>query len=287
VIPFLTGLVERATLRAAVLERRPRSLFEPVAGALEGPVYGPAAITGADPAAPSKLDERVGPTARDDAPRAPGREPATAGDPGANLPRIEQSEAAEAPRRPARSDAPGLPAGWSVGDAGGEGSAAPSHGEREPAARLDTALAPAVRGPRPLPSGRPPSAIPVRASAPPPLEHNDEVGHGPPRARNAHAAASRAAAPAPVTPGTRAPLLGDGPPLAGPLTSSVRSHAGPGAPRSNGAAAPPPAPVQVTIGRIEVRAAVQAVERPPVRRPAVVPRMSLDAYLNRRRGGSR
>jgi len=298
--PFLTGLVERATLRAAVLERRPRSLFEPVAGSVDGPVYGPAAIDGADPAAPSELDECVGRAARDDSPSPPGREPATGGDPGADLPRIEQPEAADAPRRPARSVAPGLPAWRPVGDAGGEGFAAPPHGDREPAAWLEPAprgepaLAPALRGPRSSRNGRRQPPMPVRAAAQPqPLEHGDEVGQGPPRARHAHAAAagSPTAAPAPATTagparGTRAPLLGAGPYLAGALTSIVRSHAGPHAPRSN-AAAEPLAPVHVTIGRIEVRAAAQAVERPIPRRPAAPPRMSLDAYLNRRRGGSR
>jgi hypothetical protein len=46
-----------------------------------------------------------------------------------------------------------------------------------------------------------------------------------------------------------------------------------------------PAPVQISIGRVEIRAASNAVERPRTAGPAA-PRLSLDEYLRRRNGGA-
>lgn len=52
-------------------------------------------------------------------------------------------------------------------------------------------------------------------------------------------------------------------------------------------AAPAPAPVQITIGRVEVRAASGAPERAPRPTGPAAPRLSLDDYLRQRNTGVR
>ena len=181
-------------------------------------------------------------------------------------------------------------------DAGDEqrpvSSAAPRHGNLESVARLDTAVA-ALLVQRPPRKVGPETPISARGSTQPyPLEHIDGLEH-PPRGRSSLVAADESAAAGPaLTPnsgplaGTNAPLLRSGPRIPGPSASIVRSHAGPRAPQPNDVMATPPAPVHVTIARIEVRASAPA-DRPPAHRPPAGPRLSLDAYLNGRRGGSR
>jgi hypothetical protein len=136
--------------------------------------------------------------------------------------------------------------------------------------------------------------MPPRVAAPTYLARRaDGVIGGPFRTRKDPAAVDElfAAAPAPpitadLPPGTNVPLLGSGPRVPGLPASIVHSSSG-RVPRLNGGDEPPPAPVHVTIGRIEVRASAPAAERQPVRRSPAGPRMSLDDYLNGRRRGSR
>ena len=57
--------------------------------------------------------------------------------------------------------------------------------------------------------------------------------------------------------------------------------------RRERAAAPEPAPVQITIGRVEVRAAPAGPEREPRRAGPTPPRLSLEDYLRQRTEGAR
>jgi hypothetical protein len=290
---FLLGLVERATLRAAVLERRPRSLFEPTAP----PVAGLGPIDGAEQTESDGIDPRTGPS-RGSAPASlPHREPAADGGPAAGSTRIESSREAEAPPSLGR---PAAPASSPAGSAGGEPqpvrSTTPRPDELEQGPRHEAALATAIplpppargRGRLPTPARRPPQA---QAAS---IEHAAGAAHAPLHGRGAWPASADPAitGPAPTPPGgppatASMPVLSPGPRIPGPPPVLVRSQAGPGAQQPNGIAAAPPAPVHVTIGRVEVRAALPAVERSPVRRPPAGPRMTLDDYLHGRRGGSR
>jgi len=288
---FLAGLVERATRRVPVLERRPRALFEPMAG------QGGVAIEGIAPAAPDELEGRIDPIEREDAPSALGRDRATGRDPGAHAPRLEDPAEAAPPDRGAAFRASRPPSNEPrVASAAG----AP-HGEREPVAPLDERDPVTRRDPRSAPAPREqaqPSerrllAMPPRVAAPPYLAGRaDGVIRGPSRARKDPAAVDAlfAAAPAPPIPADlravpSVPLLGSGAHIPGLPASIVQSSAR-RAPRPNGDGEPP-APVHVTIGRIEVRASAPAAERPPVRRSPAGPRMSLDDYLTGQRRGSR
>ena len=90
---FLIGLVERATLRAPVLERRGRSLFEPSAPS----VAGPPALEGDDPGS-GDLDAQLAAPRAGSAPRAP-REPTREGEPAERRDRSEPSPAGALLRR--------------------------------------------------------------------------------------------------------------------------------------------------------------------------------------------
>lgn len=305
---FLVGLVERATLRAPILEHRPRSLFEPTAPA----VAGPAAVSDPELAGLDDLDGSVDPARGNDASSQSRGELMAGGDPGTGSTRIEGSPAAGATPRPGSWTVPGSRLARHAGDESRfstppssaarhavdepqPGSAALSpHGTLEAAAGLDATLAAAPRLEHPRrdqgPRARLRAPVPVQPYAPVP---GGDVVHGPPRAPSARpaAAGSAAAAVRPIrsdgTPATDLPMLRAGSRVPGPPAVLVRSQAGPRGLRADGGAAPPLAPVQVTIGRIEVRASPPAANRPPVRRPPAGPKLSLDDYLKGRRGGSR
>jgi hypothetical protein len=298
--PFLAGLVERATLRAPALERRPRSLFEPVVA------KGGVAIERLGQATPDDPDDRRDPVERDDPPSTGRGELAADGDPVARAPRLASSAEAAQPHR----GMPAAPAFSAARPAGNEprlasvaeaprGELEPGawleapRDELEPVTRLDRLPAAAAwRQPPPLERQLPP--MPPRGAAPPDLARRvDAVTRRPSHARKAPPERDDlpAIVPAPSIPGalpagTHAPLLRPGIHIPGPPALIVQASAGRGS-RLNGGEAMPPAPVHVTIGRIEVRASAPAAERPPVRRSPAGPRMSLDDYLNGRRRGSR
>jgi hypothetical protein len=288
---FLVGLVERATLRVPVLERRTRSLFEPVA-----PTMDPIAVGGAEQAEPEELDEHLGPSQLYEATSPPRPEPGTGGGLETHSTQIASPAAAAAVLPPPGS--PASPTSSPTRPVDGEQRlvlpTAARHGELERVTELETTLATA----RPLP---PPARerrqlpMPARMSTQrSPTRHATDVVHAPPRAHNVQppSADSLLPGPAPTAIGeppvkASVPLLQSGPRIPGPPALLVRSQAGPPALQPNGIEAPPPAPVHVTIGRIEVRATSPAADRPPVRRPPAGPRMTLEGYLNGRRGGSR
>lgn len=276
---FLTGLVERATLRAQVLDRRPRSLFEPVTPAVTAPIAVDGAFDGAAWAAPGDLDDDSDLAARDEASRTLRREPAAGDDPGGRAPRLESSTEVEAlPHRGMLATAAPLRAR----PAGEEQRLAVSAVARRDEAPLEGRHAPMLAGL----SAQPPAHASPGSSA-------GGSTYGSPRARTAPPAASDAAATVLLAfargdspAGSRVPLLRSGPRIPAPPALIVRSSEGRGR-RSNESVATSPAPVHVTIGRIEVRASAPAADRPPVRRGTPRPRMTLDDYLNGRRGGSR
>jgi len=317
---FLAGLIERATLSAPVLERRPRSLFEPLEPSME-----PIALDGAELAEPADLDldldERMGPSQRHEAASLPRPERATGDGPKPPSLRSVSAPAEEVPPPPGGPASPaeevppptGSPASLVFSPArhvSGEPRlvlpAAARHVElerfTEPHEPHETTPAPA----RPLPSparDRAPLPMPARLSAQrSPIRHDAGATHEPPRARNAQPPRARnvqppradslltGPAPTAVDPPlvqASVPLLPSGPRLPVPPALLARSQAAPRALQSNGLAAPPPAPVHVTIGRVEVRATSPAADRPPARRPPAGPRMTLEKYLNGQRGGSR
>jgi hypothetical protein len=297
---FLAGLVERATLRTPVLERRPRALFEPVAA------QGRVAIEGIASAAPDDLEGRIDPVARGNSSSVLRRERAVGGDPGARAPRLESSAEAVHPYRGAPA-APAFSAARQPSNEPRLASAAVSpHGEHEPVApldaqrdeidpvtRRDTMPATALRG-QPRPSERRLPPTPPWVAAQPYLARRTDgglrgpsrAGKGPTAVDELFEAASASPTTADLPAGTNVPLLRSGPHIPGLPASIVHSSSG-RVPRLNGGGEPSPAPVHVTIGRIEVRASAPAAERPPVRRSPAGPRMSLDDYLNGRRRGSR
>jgi hypothetical protein len=320
--PFFTSLVERATLRAPALERRPRSLFEPAAA---GPTAGEtaggtAAMTAAMTAATTRAT-----TAKD----GRGDETERAGDPGAGAVGTRGAAEREGSARAfppgsrrgrgARPDeverSPSAPWAHEGSDAapslgsdgrrpGGEErlvfSDGPQYGALGRAALLENAraaISSARDGARRGPPADGPRTTPLLALVPAterPADRGAAGGNGDAnavtRARRTAAAdrsgTGAAAAGGPAA-GASAALLRGGPRIPGPPASIVRSQAGARAPRADDGGAAPPAPVQITIGRIEVRASVGAADRPPVRRPAPGPKMSLDDYLHGRRGGAR
>jgi hypothetical protein len=293
---FFTGLVERATRRVPVLERRPRGLFEPAAA------QGGVAIEGIAPAAPDEREGRIDPIEREDAPSALGRDRATGRDPAAHAPRLEDPAEPAPPDRGAAvsvfrasrppSDEPRVAsaAGAPHGERDPVAPLDAQRDERDPVTRRDPRSAPAPRE-QPQPSERRLLAMPPRVAAPPYLAGRaDGVMRAPSRTRKDPAAvdavfaAAPAPAPADVPAGPSAPLL-SGAQIRG-LSASIVQSSTRRAPRPSGGGEPP-APVHVTIGRIEVRASAPPAERPAVRRSPAGPRMSLDDYLTGQRRGSR
>jgi len=264
---LLGRLAARAQASAGGLRPRTASRFE-----------GPATTAPVRPAAGGRIDEEPGGrpalgadrTGGEPAPaadaawrRAPGE--AGAPDVGASEPPRARPDAAAAPppgRRisPRRPRAPG--GGTSPATPPGSGAAAAPHLRPAAAERSRPS-----RTPAPVPSAPPsPSGDPRARAAPLPAVPGAEGA--PPT-------------PAGSAPGPREPLLPSRPKV------SPASHQPPVAGPRRGAAAPPETVIRVTIGRVDVRAVPPA--RPPAReaRAAPQPRLTLEGYLERRRGGRR
>ncbi|HJV61283.1 MAG TPA: hypothetical protein VJ743_10090 [Albitalea sp.] len=249
---FLAGLVDRAEGRAPVLQRRPRALFEPAAGAGSSaePLEQNLAFASA-PASAREVGDRAEP-----APPALGR----SHDPRAGERSAVHAEQRDLPRAALLPEAP-------------------------PSRRMPVA-APAHAEPRPLyakpepPQARPLQVITTRTvlrelrpAAPPTL-----APQGPVSARHADVPAPPAASPSPRnvdrTPAPPAAVL-----LAKAQSLAVVRHE-----RQPRAA---PAPVQISIGRVEVRAIGTSGERGSRASGPSAPRLSLDDYLRQRNGASR
>jgi hypothetical protein len=322
---FFAGLVGRAAQRVPVLERRPRSRFEPVAS------RGPAIEL--DGAAPADADDLDGVTDGRDGPAgepsgARRREPA-AGRASVRVPPLDGA-AAPAPLalaspavlarevQPEAIDEPAAVARLEPALAS-RSISAPAAIPLAPVDRLEPAhagAAPEFAAPelhRPLraavtPSVRPSLAEPAAVTPiPRGARHGSAATSGSPSAASPRFATHATHAPqAPrdvdgqpdrsaVPGGPGAPALRTLPSLLAPRAASPLAQAAP-APiarpavdrgtRPNGPAAVSPPPIHVTIGRIEVRATTPAADR-PIRRAPPQPRLSLEDYLSGRRGGAR
>ncbi|NML46843.1 hypothetical protein HHL11_24070 [Ramlibacter sp. G-1-2-2] len=271
---FLAGLVDRAQGRAPVLERRPRFLFEPrQAGA--GGVEVVEQLVGAEAPRAQVQAVRVEPqpVARAvDRPAVPPEAPL--------LP--AKHERVASPRAPA-PDRPGLPSL-----------------ETRPGPRtLPAATEPSRRAQSKPQRVREPAQVPTRRTSSPGTE-------------TAVTRKAQAALPATTSEAAVRPAIAAKP--AAPILSTVqhvhhhttvqaparttsatpsravlmaRAAQPPAARRDPAPASAQPAPVQITIGRVEVRAVPAAQpDRPRAPAPAA-PRLSLDEYLRRRNGASR
>jgi len=275
---FLAGLVDRAQGRAPVLERRPRALFEPQrpepAARIEEiaqdtsadePRVAAAASHAAHPSLERPIDRPLLPAVAPLA-RPVGREPAPARHESMPArPALLAVEPLPASRRGSAStddDAPRSPRRSSTPEA--------RDTSREPAPRraetANAALPTAPVRPRSAEAtAREPRPREASTPASPAVTTVQHVHH--------HHAASPAAARA-TTPVVCPAVL---------LAKAAQSPP----PRREPAAAPAsPPPVQITIGRVEVRAVHAPAERARSAAPAA-PRLSLDDYLRRRSGGSR
>jgi hypothetical protein len=280
---FLTDLVERAERRTPLLERRPRSLFEP-----ESPASTPTMQ-------PVEREEfRLATPAPRVASDEVSRSPQTVEEPlephrteyVRPAPRPDSPRAAQVERRDDRMPPPASP------------REAPRPARRSPdVARAAEAAASSRREivpPAPLAS---PRAMPT-----PPSAARPEPA-APRRQATESSASERAASPRrqASAPTRREPLVPltqrkpSTPPVAPTMVSRAQplpKHPAVALARSQTTlvthreqAAPPP--VQITIGRVEVRAAPTGSERTPRDRGPAKPRLSLDEYLRQRGGASR
>ncbi|HJV60821.1 MAG TPA: hypothetical protein VJ743_07730 [Albitalea sp.] len=250
---FLAGLVDRAEGRAPVLHRRPRALFEPAAG--DGPGLGLFEQNLANASATASA-RQVGDRA-EPAPPAPGR----SHDPRAgerSAVRAEQRDLPRAALLPEAAPTRRMPV------------AAPSHAERQP----PHAAMPEPQQARPLQVIATQTVLrELRPAAPATF-----APQGPASARRADVPAPPAASPSPRqldrTPAPPAAVL-----LAKAQSLAVVRHER--QPRAV------PAPVQISIGRVEVRAVGTSGERGSRASGPSAPRLSLDDYLRQRNGASR
>ena len=281
---FLGGLIQRAQGRAPSLQRRQPALFEPVvpwAGAMPSDVGEPRVATGVHAAAPEVRPERN--DRMDRAPSEPLRAVQVHGSDRAREPltpasiaigRTEDVRAPETVRspRPARDPVPPVPVPvQAIKPLQAPPRNGVEHGTAvrlasQPAPAQVPALAKATRPDRTPPAPRSPRQPPDTASPAAPL----------PRQR----------------PGDNAPGIFTAPRPAATPPAQTLARARAAQPASRKAAlpaTPPAAPpaVQITIGRVEVRALTTAERSGPRTARPAAPRLSLDDYLRTRGNGSK
>jgi hypothetical protein len=270
-------------MRAPVLERRPRSLFEPMASVVPPPTvttFNRASETTTALVPPAPLPAMQAPVTVEGAARK-AAEPARASQEGDGT-AVSQS-ATPASLSPAAGGPSGAnkppPAGWS------EAAVFATHRVR-PAVPLDHRPALAVDAgdrPRTVAADRPArdpngsGARSIAVSRRAPLAR--EAVSAPRTANSAAGAQAPSPMPAAPRPASREPQRTTPPALIAGAQAAWRN------PRA-GVAAPAPAPVEITIDRIEVRAEAPA-SRTGARRPPPGPKLTLDDYLQGRRGGRR
>jgi hypothetical protein len=280
---FLSRLAERSTGTPPALRPRVPSTFEPWS----------AGDLGADPRAAAAWPSAAQPTNAAASPPAatarPTREPPRASvtppapaSPPAPAPPLDSDDRHPAAPRP-RTPAP-APAPISAAAAAAEPSAdAPPPPAPAPAPRHHAPdLSPEPLGPtRPTPAVAAPPRQPRRQGSAPPVPETAA-----PAAAEAPLAA-RAASRAPRDDAVAEPWHAFEPPAGPPANVVQRGRARAGPAPTPGRAGDGPLTVEVTIGRVEVRAA----PAPPARagrRPAPGPRVTLDEYLaERTRAGRR
>ena len=254
---FLAALVARTEGRLPVLERRPRSPFEPVAGA---------AVTHLAEPEPRQDDAHSAPPSPTVTPRAARPE---ARDPPTPDQDMRTEPAAQRggllwPEPMAVTDRPSAPRHHEEQTATARTGALPT----APEARSMAHDAPAV-------AQRVASSSAVHARG----RHEHAQGTGPLAAAATQVRTAPPAGALQVRPAA----------VAQPAMLLARAQAPSVARRQSQAAAasvPTPAPVQISIGRVEIRAVQSAADKPRAVGPAA-PRLSLDDYLPRRNGAAR
>lgn len=272
---FLTHLIERAAGQAPMLQRRPRALFEPV----EPDAAAPALLeAGHEPIAASPRPVMPTPLARNEAQAKPLTPqpvlPTTNGLPQplpATVPqallkergRVLQPEALQPLVR--HTELPHI------------GETGPGRDAEQISTVVDSGkpALPTAAPATPMSKARRLKAAAEPAHEPAQRERRRQPGDGAAvRAASSHAAERRDLPPPPPMTVPRRPAA------AAVLMAKAQT-----APRAEFAAtAPPPAPVQISIGRVEVRAHTAAEPRPRAAAPAA-PRLKLDDYLRQRGGG--
>lgn len=290
---YFSALLERGAGGLPVLERRPRSLFEPLAG------RSAAAPRGADERHASELlgASLASPRGHSAAPPAARQEPTTArwADEAPAPARRDEAVAAQAHSEPAAPQAELLlprPVPMIARREASETQRSdravrvPSVQHQATARRIDA-----------LVSSR--ESVPLRSSSlhssssrsPASRSHagpdDQRLGEAPPSPPKPMAESSREPVPAAAT-ATRAgvglaPMQASGP---RPAVLLARSQNAAVSRRDAQGVAGSPAPVQISIGRVEIRAVQAPVDTPRQAGPAA-PRLSLDAYLRSRNGAAR
>ena len=251
---FLAALVARTEGRLPVLERRPLSLFEPLARSAPVTPLVHSEQQHDDPRGAPSPPPAMPPAARSDVRDPPVADRSSHGAPTARRSGVLAPEPMAVTGRHA---APGL---HEERPAAGRPAAVPHAPSAKVAARDARVAMPGVEAP--------------------PAVH--------PRAGREHAEGAGALAPAPDRAATLAGALQQGPaPRTQPSVSLARAQAMNAARREPAPiAAPTPAPVHISIGRVEIRAVQASADKPRAIGPAA-PRLSLDDYLQRRNGAAR
>jgi hypothetical protein len=275
---YLSSLIERAEGRAAVLERRPRALFEPASlraqrTTVPEPETEDAPVETEQPRAPTPkpVQEPDIVSPRDPGVRANAVSPAAMRTVGVEMPKAAVA-VAPAPRVPGEPPAPVLKRDPALQSPPPEARgarlppqpdapliriAAPAAGLRPTAQRI---AAEPLREPMAI---QPPKTAP--RSQPPETE-----GRARPAPRQAR----------PQLPDPRRPVLVREHRPALPLAKAQLAAQTPPP-----AAASAPAPVHISIGRVEVRASSAAAESGSRTSRPSEPRLKLEDYLRQRRGG--
>ena len=285
---FLAALLGRDVGRLPVLERRPRSLFEPLAGR---PAVAPRGADEDDASEPRGASLSA-PAGRSAAPTAARQELMTArwADEAPAPARRDEAVAAQAHRGPVPPHAALLPPRPVPMIARRDASETQrsdravmvSSVQHQATARRIDAL---VSSPESAPLRSSSSRSPASRGHTGPDDHR--VGEAPPSPPKPTAVGSRepvpAAAAATRAAATLAPMQSPRPRpavlLARSQNAAVSKRDAPGVSGS-------PAAVQISIGRVEIRA-VQAPADTPRRAGPAAPRLSLDAYLRGRNGAAR
>lgn len=299
---FLTSLLDRAAQKAPVLERRRPSLFEPIPPAAEPRLKRspqPDAHEGSapHPARETIVDQRIG---------HPGPVLKTRASPEPKLSRLPDHPQ-QAPH-PVLASPTAMPRLQQEHDAAIESksphcSPASATGknlrsERPPLFELDKSLKPASRegdSRKPANSGvtqvltlvREPQQLRTeiaqlnRVNADPTPQRSESSGSFT-RKRTPEVRTRQNSDPPPLMARKSSPYRSSGEPPTLPSRLRILSRRPPSP--SPSPVMEVPAPIQVTIGRIEVRATTPSA-RPPAARPPSPSKLSLDEYLRQRTGG--
>lgn len=279
--PFLAGLLDRAEGRAPILERRPRALFEPHPGA-ESRLVEPL----------EQDDVVVGEAPRYRTTGSSGVEQDQRGEARPSVARVEQSLNAPpltGPAEHARESAASAPRGAFVAVDVSPVRPRAKPSEPDPAARPATRIETVVERHESLVTvtkvvdarhGSEPTA-PIREG------RADESSRKPDRRRGADASSQTNQTTVVIERSRMIPAPTPRQSQRAAAEAAVRlAHAQANVVARHEARAATPSPVQITIGRVDVRAVSDKREGSQAKGPAA-PRLSLDEYLRQRGGAER